>query len=866
MLSVRATSGQFLSTSGTAAKFVLGAASAILILAIVSATVDVRWAGIALLGLAAVAGASLIVREARHRAFAAHRPLREWRDALPALIWTADAAGSCTEVGGQWVAFAGVPADDLLGTGWLDRVHPEDATAVRDAWFRAVASAAPFRSEFRLRHGDGSYRWFQSAADPIRDGRGRAIRWAGCHNDVDERKRERDRFKFDAEILRETGHIAKVGGWTFDVATGEGYWTEEVARIHDLDPGTTISKEVGLTFFPPSSRPRIEAAVVAAIRDGVAYDLELELVSAIGAHKWIRTCGRPVVENGKVVRVRGSFQDITERVNAEIERRQLADMIEHNRDFIAVADLTGRLTYMNPGGRRMIGLDQNADLGDLHFTEYLPEAWRKFLVETVVPTVREKGLWEGEMQLRNLADGRILDVERSAFLIRDPLTGEPRCFATVTRDITERKRAERRVTAQTAIGRTLVACSSLAEAAPEILEALCRAERWDFGTVWEVDAPAEVLRCVDVWHSGGAGTAELAVLTRGMTFASGIGLPGRVWCDPHFEAVGVSEIQSDPGFLRAGPAAAAGLVSAVAFPIVAGNEIVGVIDAMSRTPIHDDAVLRDALAEVGRKVGMFVLKRRAEDELRRLNAELERRVANRTAALVAANEELQAFSYSVSHDLRSPLRAIDGFSRIVAERYSDALPEKARGLLRDVRSNVAQMNRLIDDLLALSRLGRQPLERQPINVEAMVRTAFAELSPPASFELRVGPLPECRADPVLFKQVWHNLLGNAVKYGEKRENPFVEVTGRDTADGPEYTVRDNGVGFDMRYADRIFGVFQRLHRADEFEGNGVGLAIVQRLLARHGGRIRAHGVPNVGATFTFTVPPDGGPPPPAPNA
>ena len=259
----------------------------------------------------------------------------------------------------------------------------------------------------------------------------------------------------------------------------------------------------------------------------------------------------------------------------------------------------------------------------------------------------------------------------------------------------------------------------------------------------------------------------------------------------------------------------------------------------------------------------FELMQAQRNAIQRLNADLERRVAERTARIETSSKELEDFTYTVSHDLRTPLRAIGGFSRILEEDYGDKLDDEARRLIGVVCENARRMGQLIDDLLTFSRLGRNPIAATSIDMEALARSALAEIGAPAAAgraRIEIHALPGAWGDPAPVKQVWIQLLSNAIKFSGKREQPLIEVSGHENAAESVYTVKDNGAGFDMKYYDKLFGVFQRLHSAAEFAGTGVGLAIVRRMVSRHGGRVWAEGKVDEGAAFYFSLPkrgPDG---------
>jgi PAS domain S-box-containing protein len=251
-------------------------------------------------------------------------------------------------------------------------------------------------------------------------------------------------------------------------------------------------------------------------------------------------------------------------------------------------------------------------------------------------------------------------------------------------------------------------------------------------------------------------------------------------------------------------------------------------------------------------------RKRAENEVRRLYEELEMRVRERTAELEASTRELDAFAYSVSHDLRAPLRSLEGFSEILVEDYADQLDEQGRQYLGRIHTNAARMAQIIDDLLHMSRTTRTELRREHTDLTALAKVIVGELrdaNPSRDVEVHIDDGLVADGDPHLIRLVLQNLLGNAWKFTAGRTRADVRLTGARQGDVDVFTIADNGAGFDMRQAQKLFEPFQRLHSADDFEGSGIGLAIVYRVVTRHGGRIRADGSPGNGATFAFSLTP-----------
>ena len=315
----------------------------------------------------------------------------------------------------------------------------------------------------------------------------------------------------------------------------------------------------------------------------------------------------------------------------------------------------------------------------------------------------------------------------------------------------------------------------------------------------------------------------------------------------------------DTHALPRGPEVDALLASGVriymVMPMIAGGELIGAISFGGEAGPFPDEQMSIA-REVATQLAIAVSQARLYERVKRHSDELELRVHERTEELQAANKELEAFSYSVSHDLRAPLRAVDGYAQMLEEDYGSKLDAEGNRLLVMVRASSRKMGELIDDLLAFSRLGREPLQTRPVQLDSLVHQIIDETRPShngRTIDFVVGNLGTAEADPALLKQVLANLLSNAIKFTRDKDPAVVEVGCRNGGGPAVYYVKDNGAGFDMKYYDKLFGVFQRLHSTAEYPGTGVGLAIVQRVIHRHGGRVWAESTPGEGATFCFTL-------------
>ncbi len=696
---------------------------------------------------------------------------------------------------------------------WRERLHPDDLDSTLESLKEHLANpdAHPFRLEFRMRHKDGSWKWVLARGKVIEllpDGS--PSRMIGMHVDITERKLAQERYRqlFDnlttgfalhEAILDETGRMVD-------------YRFLEVNPAYEKVTGLKARDIVGRRVL--EVLPGLEDAWVDMFGKVVATGEPLRFENHVAMfNRWYETWAyRPTPGQFAVI-----VTEITERKHQESALQRSEEhfrfLAENSIDIVLRLTTTGEYLWASPSLKSILGVDPQAIVGTSALAKIHPDdfpALAAALEAVVHGTGPQKVVYRHQMD-----SGRIVWLESIGKVVRNPQTGEATEILVSSRDVTDRKEAEKTI-------------RNLAEFNQQLIDTT--------GGLIVVFDHVGVIQRFNHTAEELLGWKESEVI--GKKFFEVFLPPGR-----KEEVAGffpLIHIQKPSLRFEDGWLDRQGVLHWIAWansPILEedGSVKLLVCTGMDRTP-----------------------EKLAEQRILDLNDSLERRVEGRTRELQDALEELDSFSYTVSHDLRAPLRAIDGFSKALLEEAGDVLAPDTKGYLDRIRAATTRMARLIDDLLELSRSSRLPLRKASVDASLIAREildGYRNLEPSRALSGRVEPGLVVDADPVLLRTILENLLGNAWKYTSTRPESIIEVSSMDIDGRRWIQVRDNGVGFSMDHAGKLFGTFQRLHSDPRFVGTGIGLATVRKLAERHGGAVAGEGIPDQGATFRFTLEP-----------
>ena len=736
----------------------------------------------------------------------------------------------------------GYTALEILGKTMLLLIPPERVKEEADILDRIGKGESVEHFETVRVRKDGKRIDISATISPVKDSSGVIAGVSKIARDITARNRADEALRHSDARRKFALETAKLGDWELDLKTLQAtrsFLYDEIFGYRSPLPEWNF--DIFLRHVHVDDRERVREYFESCVRQHKRWEFECRINRLDGEIRWLWACGDQYREpSGDAGRMFGIVEDITERKQAESELR------ESEQRFLAMANGIPQLAWMAEADGHIFWYNQRwYEYTGTTFEQMEGWAWQSVHDPSVLPRVLEgwkaaiaEGIpFEMEFPLRR-ADGLFRTFLTRVMPVKDSEDHVVRWFGTNT-DISERKEAEERLGEQTE------ELSRQAEELARSREAL-ETQSLMLGSV--LDSMEEGLVAADE-------QGKFIIWNPAATKILGLGAANVVhpeWTSHYglFQQDRITPFPVD----RLPLALAVRGETSTAEMFVRNPELEeGTWIEASGSPLKD----KNGVVRGGVVAFRDISQRKADEhEIRKLNDELEERVAHRTEQLAAANQEMEAFTYSVSHDLRAPVRHVSGFSKLLSEQFGATLPPEGQHLLQRIQDGTRRMGLLVDDLLNLGRIGRHEVRRQVTGLNSLVNETIDDLAPECEerqVEWKIDSLPFVECDPGLMRQVLQNLLSNAVKFTRPRTQAVIEV-GQKNEDGKQVIfVRDNGVGFNVKYADKLFGVFQRLHRQEDFEGTGVGLATVQRILQKHGGRIWAEAELGRGATFYFTI-------------
>ncbi|WP_372827367.1 PAS domain S-box protein [Polaromonas sp.] len=729
-------------------------------------------------------------------------------DAMPQIVCTMRADGWLTYFNQMWFDYTGLAMDESLGQGWTQLIHPDDQARVAQRLTQAAESGRTCEVEYRLRRADGAYRWMLGRAHPLGDVSDQPTRWLGTFTDIEDLKVATAQLEKNMFMNRVAGRMARLGGWTIDLPQRTLTWSDENCAIHDQPPGYLPTLDEGIGYFLPEDRAEVIRLVEACAQHGTPYEFILPKMTAQGRRIWVRSLGEAVRNaSGTIIRLQGAFQDITEQKAAEartlaLEARMMTTL-ESITDGFCLIDKNGRFVFLNGHAERMLKRGKGELLGE--------SMWQEF--STIAGTHVEREYRAAVAEQRSTRIEAYYRPLNTWFVFHVYPTEDG--TAVYFQDITQRREQQAQL--------------HLLETAVSRINDMVIITDAHTG---EGEGPRVVF--VNDAFERQTGYSRQDALGQGLM---------QLW--------GATTRPAELDRIRAAMERSQPVRTEIAIQTRAGQPLWLELDM---TPIAGESGTFTHWVAVERDI---TERKQQQQEILGLNSELEQRVLLRTGQLAEVNKELESFAYSVSHDLRSPLNTVDGFSQLLLKSDADRISDKGKHYLDRIRAGVKQMGDLIEGLLTLAHLSREEIRSEPVDLSAMCRgieQAQRERDLQRQVQVHIQDSLLAHGDPRLLSAVMQNLMGNAWKFSARQPLARIEIGIQPEAGGENvFFVRDNGVGFDMAFAHKLFGTFERLHSPGDFPGTGIGLATVKRVIERHGGRVWAESKPGEGATFYFTV-------------